>query len=177
MDSSESLSPFIPIVHHSQQVFQTTLVVLVGQSTLAHQCEGVDIKTLLMSSFLFLQEYPVCFICLIWIVLEMEGKCLYSCCFMGCCYQDLFNIACSIFVQFSSSFFSIHFVSIHVVHLYSSIDTTTAWKKSHFILLDRSDFHIIYIYIYIYILWSHHRENICKLWRYLLLVPHSQCGG
>ena len=35
------------------------------------------------------------------------------------------------------------FVSVHVVHLYSSIDTVTAWKKSRFILSDRSDFHII----------------------------------
>ena len=35
------------------------------------------------------------------------------------------------------------FVSIHVVHLYCSIDTATACRKSHFILLDRSDFHII----------------------------------
>ena len=37
---------------------------------------------------------------------------------------------------------SMCFVSIYVVHLYSSIDTTTAWKKSCFILLDRSDFHM-----------------------------------
>ena len=39
--------------------------------------------------------------------------------------------------------FSIHIVSIHVLHLYSTIDTITAWKKSHFILSDWSDFHMI----------------------------------
>ena len=35
------------------------------------------------------------------------------------------------------------FVNIHVVHSYSSVETGIAWKKSHFILLDRSDFPII----------------------------------
>ena len=35
-----------------------------------------------------------------------------------------------------------HFVSVHVVHQCSSIDTATAWKKKN-ILLDRSDFHMI----------------------------------
>ena len=34
-------------------------------------------------------------------------------------------------------------VSIHVVHPYSSIDIVIAWKKSHLILSDRSDFHMI----------------------------------
>ena len=35
------------------------------------------------------------------------------------------------------------FVSSHEVHLYISIDTATTWNKSHFILLDRPDFHMI----------------------------------
>ena len=34
-------------------------------------------------------------------------------------------------------------VRVHVVHPYSSIDTTAAWKKLRFILSVRSDFHII----------------------------------
>ena len=33
-------------------------------------------------------------------------------------------------------------VSVHVVHPYSSIDTTAAWKKLRFILSVRSDFHM-----------------------------------
>ena len=33
-------------------------------------------------------------------------------------------------------------VSIHVVHPYSSINTTTAWEKLHYILSDMSDFHM-----------------------------------
>ena len=63
--------------------------------------------------------------------------------FHGVLLPGFFNIACSILVQFPSSFFSIHFVSVNMVHLYSRSDTTAAWKKSHFISLDRSDFHMI----------------------------------
>ena len=43
---------------------------------------------------------------------------------------------------FLSSFFSTCFVNIYVVHLYNSIDTVTAWKKSCFILSEKSDFHV-----------------------------------
>ena len=39
--------------------------------------------------------------------------------------------------------FSICLVRFHVAHLYSSIDTTTAWKKIRFISSVRSDFHMI----------------------------------
>ena len=39
-------------------------------------------------------------------------------------------------------FFSICLVSLHVVHPYSSIDTTASCKKLRFILSVRSDFHM-----------------------------------
>ena len=84
-----------------------------------------------------------CMACLIWMVLEMEGKWLYICCFVGCCFQDLFYIACSIFMQFPSGFFFICFDSVHVVHSYSSIDITAVLKKFCFILLASSDLHMI----------------------------------
>ena len=42
----------------------------------------------------------------------------------------------------ASSVFSIRSVSLHVVHPYSSIDTTAAKKKLRFILSVRSDFHM-----------------------------------
>ena len=64
----------------------------------------------LMSSSLLLQQCPTCLVCLIWMVLEM-----------GCYFQDLFNIARSILVQFPSSFFSICLVSIHLVELTQSL--------------------------------------------------------
>ena len=35
------------------------------------------------------------------------------------------------------------FVCSHVVHPYNSMDTSTAWMRSHFILSDRSDFDMI----------------------------------
>ena len=42
---------------------------------------------------LLLQQFPTCFIRLICMVLAMEGRWLYSYCFVGCCFQDLFTIA------------------------------------------------------------------------------------
>ena len=42
------------------------------------------------------------------------------------------------------------FVSDHVVHRFSSIDTTITWKKSCFISLDRSDYHIIDILLIVH---------------------------
>ena len=46
-------------------------------------------------------------------------------------------------MQSSCSFFSIHFVSVYVVHPYSRIDTTVVWKKLCFILSDGLDFYMI----------------------------------
>ena len=76
-------------------------------------------------------------------VLEMGGRWLYGYCIVGCCFQDSFRIAFSILVQFLSSFFFTCFVSIHVVHPYSRIDTTAAWKKLFYVSSDRSHFHMI----------------------------------
>ena len=70
-----------------------------------------------------------CPVCLIWMVLEMGDIWPYSCCFVGWCFQDLFNIVRSILVQFPSSFCSICLVSIQLVHPYSSMDTIAVWKK------------------------------------------------
>ena len=88
-----------------------------------------------MSSSLLFQQCPACLVRLTWIVFVMGCRWPYSCCFVGCCFQDLFNIAHSISVIAIKLF-------LHVVHPYSSIDTTTAWKKLHFILLVGSDFHM-----------------------------------
>ena len=96
-----------------------------------------------MNSSLLLQQYPTRLVHLILIVLKIEGRCPYSCIFVGCCFQDLFNIACSILVQFPFRIFSIHLVSVHVLQLYSRIDKTPVKKKLHFILLDKFDFHMI----------------------------------
>ena len=72
----------------------------------------------------------------------MGDRCPYSYFFVGCCFQDMFNVARNILVQMPSSFFSLRLVSVHVVHPYSSIDTTAAWKKLRFILFDSSAFNM-----------------------------------
>ena len=46
-------------------------------------------------------------------------------------------------MQFLSSFFSVSFASVFVVHPYSCIGTTAAWKKSSFILTDTPGFYMI----------------------------------
>ena len=45
-----------------------------------------------MSSSLLLQQCHACLARLIWIVFVMSGRLSYSCCFVECCLQDLFNI-------------------------------------------------------------------------------------
>ena len=100
-------------------------------------------RTSRMSSSLLFQQCPRCLVHLVWMILEMGGRWPYNWCFVGCCFQDLFNIARSILVQFPSNFFSIHLISVHLVHPYSRIDMTAARKKLRFILSDKSDFHMI----------------------------------
>ena len=87
-----------------------------------------------MSLSPLLQQCPACLVRLTLIVFVMGGWWPYNCCFVACCLQDLFKIARSILVLLPSSFVSIRLVSVHVVHRYSSIDTTAAWKKLCFIL-------------------------------------------
>ena len=64
-------------------------------------------STSLMSSSPHLQKCPARLIRQTWIIFVMGGKWPYSCCFVGCCIQDLFNIAYSILVYLPSNFFSI----------------------------------------------------------------------
>ena len=59
---------------------------------------GVHWSTSLMSSSLLLQQCPACLVRLTWIVFVMGGRWPYSYCFVGCCLQDLFNIARRILV-------------------------------------------------------------------------------
>ena len=127
-----------PISSHSCCIY-----VLAGCPDFAQPYVGVHRSTSLMSSSLLLQQCPTCLVHLTWIVFVMGGRWPYSWCLVGCCRQDLFNIAHRILVSLASSFFSSRFVSVQVMHQYSSIDTTAAWKKLCFILSVRSDFHMI----------------------------------
>ena len=62
------------------------------------------------------------------------GKFMYSCCFVGCRFQALFNKIRSTLLQFSSYLFSIRLVSLIVVHLWRRIVTNAAWKKLRFMV-------------------------------------------
>ena len=48
-------------------------------------------------------------------VLEIGGRSPYSCCFVGCSFQNLFSIVRSSLMQILSSFLSIRLVTVHVV--------------------------------------------------------------
>ena len=128
---------------HSVSIQSCSMYVLIGQPALADLCAGVRGRMLFTSSSLFLQQCPACLVHLIWMVLEIGSRLPYNCCFMGCHFQDLFNIVCSILVQPLSSFFSICFVIVHVVHPCSSINTITTWEKFCFVLWHRFDFYMI----------------------------------
>ena len=102
-------------------LYRHRAVVLAGCLTFSRPCEGFHRSMSLMSSFLLLLPCPACLFRLTRIVFVMGGRWPYSCCFAGCCLQDLFIIACSILVKLPLRFFSIRFVSVRVVHPYSSI--------------------------------------------------------
>ena len=59
---------------------------------------GVHRSTSLTSSSLLLQQCPACLVRLACIVFVIGGRWPYSWCCVGCCCQDLFNIARNIFV-------------------------------------------------------------------------------
>ena len=113
-----------PISSHSCWMY-----VRAGRPAFARPYVGVHRSTSLMSSSQLLQQCLACLVRLTWIAFVMGGRWPYSWCFVGCCPQDLFNIARNILVLLPSSFFSSCFVSVHVVHPYSSIDMTAALKK------------------------------------------------
>ena len=129
-----SITPGRSSRSHLMSVQSCCRKVLAGHPTLAHPCEGIHKRTLLMSSFLLLKQCFACLVCLIWI----GGRWLCSYSFVGFCFQNLFNIICSILVQLASSFFFICLVSIQVVHPYSSMGMIVSCKKLHFILSNRS---------------------------------------
>ena len=82
-----------PVSSHS-----CSMCVRAGRPAFARPYEGVHRSTSLMSSSLLLQQCPACLVRLVWIFFVMGGSWPYSWCLVGCCHQDLFNIARSILV-------------------------------------------------------------------------------
>ena len=71
----------------------------------------------------------------IWMVFEIDGWWPYSCCFVGCCIQDLFNPTCTIPVQLLSSFLSMRLIiSMYCIHV---VVLTWAPLEKHCVLFIR----------------------------------------
>ena len=79
-------------------VYSCCMYVPASRPALARLYVGEHRSTSLMSSSLLLQDEPACQARLTWIVFVMGGRWPYSWCFVGCCRQDLFNIARNILV-------------------------------------------------------------------------------
>ena len=82
-----------PVSSHS-----CCMYVQAGRPAFAWPYAGVHRSTSLMSSSLLLKQCPACLVRLAWIVFMMGGRWPYSWCLVGCCCQDLFNIARNIIV-------------------------------------------------------------------------------
>ena len=116
---------------------------------------GVYRSTSLTISSLLLQQCPACLVRLACIVFGIGGRWPYSWRRVGCCRHGIkidlaLNNPQKLICQKNKKqknkqkkFFSNRLVSVQVVHPYSSIDTTAAWKKLRFILSVRFDFHMI----------------------------------
>ena len=74
------------------------MYVRAGRPAFAQPYVGVHRSISLMSSSLLLQQCPTCLVRLTWIVFVMGTRWPYSCYLVGCCRQDLFNIALNILV-------------------------------------------------------------------------------
>ena len=82
-----------PVFSHS-----CCMYVRAGRPAFAWPYVGVHRSTSLMNSSLLLQQCPACLVRLTCIVSVTGSKWSYSWCLVGCCRQDLFNIALNILV-------------------------------------------------------------------------------
>ena len=71
-------------------------------------------------------------------ICKMGGWWQYNCCFVGCCFHHLFKTVRNILVYFPFRFFSMRFMSVHVMH-----PNGHNLEESRLILSDRLDFHWI----------------------------------
>ena len=82
-----------PVSSHS-----CCMYVRAGRPDFARPHVRVHRSTSLMSPSLLLQQCPACLVRLTWVIFVMGGRWPYSWCLVGCCHQDLFNIARNILV-------------------------------------------------------------------------------
>ena len=91
--ASSGSSGLHPVSSHSYWIY-----VRAGRPDFARQYGGLNRSISLMSSSMLLEQCPACLFRLSWIVFVMRGRKPCSRCFVGCCRQDLFIIACNILV-------------------------------------------------------------------------------
>ena len=115
------------------------MYVRAGRPAFARPYVGVHRSTSLMNSFLLLQQCPACLVRLTWIVFVMGDRWPYSWYLWGVTSRTCSVLLAAFLCNCRLAFSSARFVSVRVVHPYSSIDTTGAWKKLRFILSVRSD--------------------------------------
>ena len=78
---------------HPVSSYSCCMYVRAGRPAFPRSYMGVHRSTSLMNSSLLLQQCPACLVRLTCIVFVMGGRWPYSWCLVGCCRQDLFNIA------------------------------------------------------------------------------------
>ena len=113
---SQALSPFVSINHCFWRVHETTSLVCTELLSIG-SCWPFNTymsvwrgpKENVGEFVLTFQQFSACLVHLIWMVLEIRvGKCPYRCCLVGCCFQDLFEMARSILDQLPCSFFFLY---------------------------------------------------------------------
>ena len=123
----KSMNPIILLPAMGKQQDRLGSLALVRQ--LVQEKENSELKPVKLRLKFDLVSYPARaerLVNMIQMVLEMGSKLLYSYYFVECCFHDLFDIARTLLMHFSTSFFSKHFVSVHAVPPYSRMDTTSA---------------------------------------------------
>ena len=147
-DSFDFILSFIHTNHHSWEIFQTASSVdkckflLVFQHWCVHVQEAIEECCLRFCPYFYSNAQPFQFVSLGWLARQEVNSCATTV-IQRCCFQVLFKMTHNILVQFSSTFFSRHFIKVQVVQQQSSSDMAIAWKNSHFILSERSDSHMV----------------------------------
>ena len=124
-DFPNSLVPSVSITNRFRQVFQATSCVRtklmsITSSWSSYPCSFMWRSTLKNVTYEIILAPPaVSYICCSSNLdgLREGGRCPCICCFVGCWFQDWFNITCSILEQLLSSF-----ASVQVVDPYYCID-------------------------------------------------------